>query len=51
MSYLGNPDAVVLSQSVFLSYSALSICSDYARSAQPHKGDAHLRVVISTFGG
>ena len=51
MSYLGIPDADLLSQSVFLSYSVLSICSDGARSAHPHKGDAHLGVVLSTFGG
>ena len=51
MSYLGIPDADLLSQPASLSYSVLSICSDDAHSAQPHKGDAHLGVVISTFGG
>ena len=51
MPYLENPDADLLSQSVFLSYSALFICSDGARSAHSHKGDAHIGVAISTFGG
>ena len=51
MSYLGNPDADLLSQPVVLSYSVVSICSDGARSAHPHKGDSHLGVVLSTFGG
>ena len=51
MSYLGIPDADLLSQSVFLSYCVLSICSDGARSDYPHKGDAHLGVVLSTFAG
>ena len=37
MSYLGKLDADLLSQSVFLSYSALSICSDDVRFQLNHR--------------
>ena len=51
MSYLGIPDADLLSQSVFLSYSVFPSVLTVLVQLSHKKDDAHLGLVNSTFGG